>query len=366
MLGSYPPTSCGVAGFSYALAVALSARGSDVGVVRVADGSHRADSRVVGELVTGSAASATECVASLNRCDIAVIQHEHGLYGGAHGDEVLDIIDGLRVLSVAIVHGVLKEPAPHQRWVIEQVSATVDRVVVLSEGARERLCREYGVDRCKVVTIAHGAVLPSGPRMKRGSRPTILTCGLLGPGKGVERVIDVMSVLQSVPGRPRYLVAGPTHPKVLSGQGETYRAALLEQARRNGVSDSVSFDDRPLGRGAQAALHQAAAVVALPYDSTDQVASRALVGALASGRPVVATAFPHAVELLRDGAGIIVSHDDPEALAAALRRVLTQPRLAGTMAAKARQMAPAMAWPVVADAYLELATQLMAQRRVRV
>ena len=100
----------------------------------------------------------------------------------------------------------------------------------------------------------------------------------------------------------------------------------------------------------------------LPYDSTDQVTSGVLVDAIASGRPVVATAFPHAVELLSSGAGIVVGHDDPDALASALRRVLTQPRLAGAMAAEARRLAPEMAWPVVASAYLRLAHRLLAER----
>lgn len=334
--------------------------------MRVADGWQSADTSIVGELVNGSARSVTHCVESLNDNDVAVIQHEFGVYGGAHGDELLDVIDGLRVPVVAIAHTILKNPAPHQRWVMERMAATVDRVVVMSEAARERLCREYGVDRRKVVMIPHGAVLPTGPRVKRGSRPMILTCGLLGPGKGIERVIDVMSSLQSVPGRPRYVVAGPTHPKVMARDGETYREARMEQARRNGVADSVSFEDRYFDRASLAAAFQAAAVIVLPYDSTDQVTSGALVDAVASGRPVVATAFPHAVELLRDGAGTTVPHDDPEALSAALRRVLTQPRLAGLMAAEARQLAPAMAWPVVAEAYLELATDLVRERQARV
>jgi glycosyltransferase involved in cell wall biosynthesis len=104
----------------------------------------------------------------------------------------------------------------------------------------------------------------------------------------------------------------------------------------------------------------------LPYDSTDQVTSGVLVDAIASGRPVVATAFPHAVELLSSGAGIVVGHDDPDAMASALRRVLTQPRLAGDMAAEARRLAPEMAWPVVASAYLKVAHRVLAQRRARV
>ncbi|PRC58045.1 glycosyl transferase family 1, partial [Mycobacterium sp. ITM-2017-0098] len=79
-------------------------------------------------------------------------------------------------------------------------------------------------------------------------------------------------------------------------------------------------------------LMQSASVVVLPYDSKDQVTSGVLVDSVASGRPIVATAFPHAVELLGSGAGTVVSHDDPAALAAALRRTLTDPRAAGTMA----------------------------------
>jgi glycosyltransferase involved in cell wall biosynthesis len=111
------------------------------------------------------------------------------------------------------------------------------------------------------------------------------------------------------------------------------------------------------------ALIQSAAVIVLPYDSTDQVNSGVLVDAVASGRPVVATAFPHAVELLCGGAGIVVDHDDQDALQTALRQVLTQPRLAGSMAAEARVIAPQMAWPVVANAYIRLAQRLLAEQQ---
>ena len=110
------------------------------------------------------------------------------------------------------------------------------------------------------------------------------------------------------------------------------------------------------------ALAQSAAAVVLPYDSTDQVTSGVLVDAIASGRPVIATAFPHAIELLATGAGIVVDHYDPDALVSALRRVVTDPQLAGSMADEARRLAPAMAWPVVARAYLLLAQRLLAQR----
>ena len=185
---------------------------------------------------------------------------------------------------------------------------------------------------------------------------------MIGPGKGIERVIAAMASLRHLPGRPRYLIAGRTHPKVLDSDGESYRNARIEQARRGGVADAVSFDADYRRVSSLTSLVQSASVVVLPYDSTDQVTSGVLVDAIASGRPVVATAFPHAVELLGSGAGIVVDHDDPDALTAALRKVVTEPHVAGAMADEARRLAPSMAWPVVANAYLSLAQRLLAGR----
>jgi glycosyltransferase involved in cell wall biosynthesis len=233
----------------------------------------------------------------------------------------------------------------------------------MSEAASHRLCIGFDVDPRKITTIAHGATVPrqiASPA--RSDRPTLLTWGLLGPGKGIERVIDAMGSLYDLPVRPRYLIAGRTHPKVLAADGEAYRNARAEQARLGGVADSVSFDASYRDVSSLTALVQSAAVVVLPYDSTDQVTSGVLVDAIASGRPVVATAFPHAVELLASGAGIVVGHDDPDALASALLRLLTEPHLAATMAAEAMRLAPQMAWPTVANAYLDLARRLLVER----
>ena len=363
ILSTYPPTPCGLATFSAALSKGLCANGSDVSVVRVADGSLSSDARVIGELVNGSAASVAATSELLNESDIAVVQHEYGIYGGVDGDEVVDIIGGLHIPSIVVAHTVLKDPTPHQRSVLEAIAAMATQVVVMSEAANQRLCLGFNVDPRKVTTIAHGATVPRQiAPPTREDRPTLLTWGLLGPGKGIERVIDAMGLLHDLPVRPRYLIAGRTHPKVLAADGEAYRDARAEQARRSGVADSVAFDASYRDVSSLTALVQSSAVVVLPYDSTDQVTSGVLVDAIASGRPVVATAFPHAVELLASGAGIVVGHDDPDALASALLRLLTEPHLAATMAAEAARLAPQMAWPIVATAYLDLAHRLLAER----
>jgi glycosyltransferase involved in cell wall biosynthesis len=362
ILSTYAPTICGLATFSAALGAGLTARGVDVEVVRIADESVSTSKAVVAELVNGSAHSVEAAAEVLNKSDVAVIQHEYGIYGGPDGDEVVEVMKRLTVPSIVIAHTVLKDPTPHQLSVLNEVLELADQVVVMTQAAQSRLCAGFTVDRRKVTIIPHGAALPTAVALKRGGRPVILTWGLLGPGKGIERVIDAMPKLKSLAQRPRYVVAGRTHPKVLAAQGEAYREGLIARAERLGVSDAVSFDASYRTPPQLTELMQSASVVVLPYDSKDQVTSGVLVDSVASGRPIVATAFPHAVELLGSGAGAIVAHDDPDALAAALRRTLTDPRAAGTMASEARGLAPAMAWPVVANAYVSLAQRLVAAR----
>ncbi len=365
IVSSFPPTACGLATFTAALAAGLAANDADVGVVRVVD-TDQGDSPsscVAGELVNGSQRSVSMSSDVLNQFDVAVVQHEYGLYGGTDGDEVLEILGGLDVPSIVIAHTILADPTPYQRSVLNEVAALADQVVVMTEAARARLCAGFDVDACKVETIAHGAAIPRTRVVPdRVGPPVILTWGLIGPGKGIERAIEAMRTLHDLPTRPRYLVAGQTHPKVLATDGESYRRARIEQAERHGISSSIVFDSDYRDVASLTALIQSSKVVVLPYDSKDQVTSGVLVDAIAAGRPVVATAFPHAVELLSSGAGLVVDHDDPDAMALALRRVLTSPELAAKMAAEASRLAPSLGWSVVAGQYLRLANRLLADR----
>jgi polysaccharide biosynthesis protein PslF len=373
ILSSYPPTACGLATFSAALASGMDAHDAQVGVVRVVDtpgqnpgqnpGRSPRDERVVGELINGSPRSLAAAPELLSQFDVAVVQHEYGLYGGTDGDEVLEILGGLDVPSIVIAHTILTHPTPHQRSVLNEVAALADQVVVMTEAARQRLCDGFDVDPAKLATIAHGAAIPASRVVPaRSERPVILTWGLIGPGKGIERAIDAMRTLHDLPARPRYLVAGQTHPKVLAAHGESYREDRIDQAQRYGISSSVVFDNDYRDVASLTALIQASTVVVLPYDSKDQVTSGVLVDAIAAGRPVVATAFPHAMELLASGAGIVVDHDDPDAMALALHRVLTRPELAASMAAEASRIAPSLGWSVIAGRYLELADHLRSAR----
>lgn len=363
ILSTFPPTQCGLATFSAALAGGLTARGAEVHVVQIADGSASLSPLVVGELESGSPASIAAAVGLLNRCDAVIVQHEYGVYGGADGDEVIEILGALRVPAIVIAHTALSDPTAHQRSILVEVAGLAERIVVMSESARHRMRNVFGIDDSRIATIPHGAAVPPPRKGCSPAQPTLLTWGLVGPGKGIERVIDAMPSIQRLPSRPRYLVAGRTHPKVLATKGEAYRNARIGQAIRNGVAGSVHFDAVYRDVPTLTALIQSSAAAVLPYDTRDQATSGVLVDAIAAGRPVVATAFPHAVEMLASGAGIIVDHDDPDAMIDALVRVLTDSRVEAAMAAEAQRIAPTLGWPVVASAYLQLADQLLAERK---
>src|SRR5580700_7516506 len=361
MISTYPPTQCGIATFAAALSGGLYEDGDDVGIVRVgADG--EAPARIViAELNDADGHETIDAMDELNRADVVIVQHEYGIYDGPDGDSIVEVLEGIERPTIVVAHTVLEHPTPHQRSVLEGVVRAADAVVVMTEAGRVRLCSNYDVDPRKISVIPHGAAVSSAVRLEDSKeRPRLLTWGLLGPGKGIEWAIDALAMLDDVRPRPIYVVAGNTHPKVQEYEGDVYRAMLMKRAKDLHVD--VVFDPEYRSLASLAQLISDSIMVILPYDSPDQVTSGVLVDAIAAGRPVIATAFPHAVELLSSGAGLVVPRRDPEALADAVREALTTPGLLDAMASEARRLAPDLSWPVIASRYAALGEELLDNR----
>ncbi|MBB5076431.1 glycosyltransferase [Nonomuraea endophytica] len=358
-LSTHPPTRCGLATFNSALAAHLAQEG---GIVRViADGD---DDRPLPEVVhtwsPGGRGGWQAAAAALEQFDVAIVQHEYGIYPGANGEDVLPLLRGLAVPSVVVLHTVLARPTPQQKDLLEEIAAAAGAVVTMTGTARDRLLTGYKVDAGKVFLIPHGTADHRRVPSRRQLRPHLLTWGLIGPGKGLEWALRALALLDDV--SPTYTIAGRTHPKVLESQGEAYRAGLYVLANRLGVAPAVRHDPVYRDQRSLSRLVRSADVVVLPYDSTEQVTSGVLIEAVAAGVPVVATEFPHAVELLTDGPGLIVPHADPVAMAAAVRRVLTEPGLADELAGRTRSLVSSMLWPAVAARYEDLVRMLVAER----
>ncbi len=299
---------CGVANFSAAPVRGARAPTAPRSASCGSPTSHRL--RTTGSSESSSAgrrSPVAACAATLNNSDVAVIQLRPPRLRRCRrrrGARRRRGVAGSRRSSSSTTFS--KTPRHISVGCSRRSSAKADRVVVMSEAARQRLCGGYAVDSRKVVTIPHGATIPTGARAKRASRPTLLTWGLLRPGKGIERVIDAMVSLQDR-GRPAALPGGgPDAPEGRRPPTARRTATRSSSGRRTpGWRIAVTIDARHYDTAMLTSLIQSASLIVLPYDSTDQVTSGVLVDAVASGRPVVATAFPHAVELLSGGAGIV-------------------------------------------------------------
>lgn len=362
-LSSLPPTECGLATFADALAGAMATPADTAIGVRVVDAATfdlptTANISVVATLVNGDSASVAAAATALNAADVVVVQHEYGIYGGSDGAEVLDLMAGLHVPIIAVLHTLLDQPLPHQKQVLEAVMRRADVSVVMSQAGLDRIRDIYDADASRIVLVPHGVTPLTRPREPNEDAPIVLTWGIIGPGKGIEWGIRAMAHLSDMPTRPTYRIVGSTHPKVLARAGEAYRTGLIESASQFGVDDAVEFHGGYRDREALFRHVRAASVVLLPYDSTDQVTSGVLTEAVAHGIPVVATAFPHAVELLANGAGIVVPHRDPEAMARAVRWILTHPDDALEMSRIGTAWGTQTHWPAIGARYRAIASKI--------
>ncbi|HEY3436876.1 MAG TPA: glycosyltransferase [Actinotalea sp.] len=361
-LSTYTPTQCGIATFSEALISHLRRAGAHVGLVRCVDEPQELSRPVVHQWVTTRPQDAREVAAVLDGYDVAVLQHEYGIFGGPDGQDVLAVVGRLTVPLITVLHTVLTEPSPNQRRVMAGLVEASAALVTMTETARDRLIAGWGVDPSRVSVISHGAVdnrADAPSQLSAAPRPrTVLTWGLLSEGKGIEWALLAMGALRDRIPLPMYSIVGQTHPRVRERTGEAYRESLMSLTQELGLAESVRFDSRYLSGTDLRAVVRDADIVLLPYDSREQVTSGVLTEAVAAGKPVISTSFPHAVELLSDGAGLLVPRRDPGAIADALERILTDDELADGMAGRSFALAESLLWPAVAERYVDLASSV--------
>ena len=368
-VGTYPPSRCGIATFTERLVKGFAAlSGFEIGVARVLQSIEYRPSHlpeVIGAFHPDDPAAVRAITRRMGSFDVAVLQHEFGIYGRDEGIAVCDLLDLLTVPVVSVVHTVLRRPSTRQRHIVEHLADRSTAVVALSQATVRHLEDAYDVDGNKVVAIPHGAHWSLGPRALC-LRPTILTWGLISPPKGIERGILAMRGLRDMTPSPAYLVVGRTHPLVLELEGERYRRGLEDLVLRHSLGDMVEFVPTYLDIAALAEVVASAHVVLLPYAAPEQVSSGVLSEALAAGKPVVATRFSHAEELLGTGAGIVVDDGDIGAMTIALRTLLADNQAYERASAEARRVADRFKWSDVTRRYAELSMQVAAGHDIAV
>ncbi|WP_408591697.1 glycosyltransferase family 4 protein [Novosphingobium sp.] len=304
--------------------------------------------------------------------DIACLQHEFGIFGGAAGDYVLGLIAALKVPLVTTLHTVLDRPDAAQRTVIDAILKASARVVVMAQKGRDVLIDTYGADPARVLVIPHG--IPDVPleapeeakaALGFAGRRVILTFGLISPNKGIETMIEAMPVVLEQAPDAVYVVMGATHPSLLRDAGESYRESLIARVHALGLDDHVVFLNRFFDRPELLEHIAMCDVYVTPYLLETQMTSGTLAYSHGLGRPVVSTPFWHAAELLVDGSGVLVPFNDPVSLGAAVADLLIDEAARLAMGKKAYNASRAMTWANTALRYRDAFRASLNRARTR-
>lgn len=358
------PRECGIATFTTDLCEAISAAsaGVDCFVVAMNDAGMRHDypPRVRFEIAENELTSYRRAAdfLNVNPVDIVCMQHEYGIFGGKAGSHVLIGMRELRMPIVTTLHTILAEPDPIQRATMDEIVALSERVVVMSEYGAALLRTTYGVAEQKIDLIPHGVPnvpFSGGNKNLLGvdGKIVLLTFGLLSPDKGIEHVIDALPAILARYPDAVYIVLGATHPHVRAQHGEMYRIMLETRAKRLGVDSSLIFHDRFVSLAELTEFLAAADVYVTPSLNPAQITSGTLAYALAAGKAVISTPYVYARELLAEGRGILVPYKDSQAIAREVIGLFDDDRRRLAMRERAAAHGRSMAWPAVADRYLE-------------
>lgn len=374
-LGDFPPRLCGIATFTRDLceSVAEIAPAAECYVGAVSDRAegYTYTTRVRFELREKELDSYRRAAdwLNFNNADVLCLQHEFGIYGGIAGGNILALLKEVRMPVVTTLHTVLNNPDPAQRKVMEELAARSDRLVVMAKKGAEILRDTYGVPASKVDIIPHGIAdlefaESSASKAQFGvdGRQVLLTFGLIGPGKGIENVIEALPAIVRQHPNVVYLILGATHPQLLASEGERYRLSLDRRARELGVKQHVIFHNHFVSPADLNEFIRATDIYVTPYLNEAQVTSGTLAYVFGAGRVVVSTPYWHAQELLADGRGVLVPFRDSGAISTAISDLLRdEPRMA-TMRCEAYAIGRGMIWPAVAKRYVELFRQVCAER----
>ena len=376
LIGTIPPRRCGIATFTADSCAALHEAQPDVTVdIYAMDDGTAANTgeaalHVIPQNNPAAYQSAAQAI-NASGANVAWLQHEFGIFGGPDGEMVIDLIERLQIPLVVTLHTILENPSPNQRRITDVIIRRAALLIVMAEKARDILKGRYGVPDRQIRVISHGIpdrayVEPdlAKPEFDLAGRDVILTFGLLSPDKGIGDMIEAMPVIVRDCPKAIYLVLGATHPHIIAHEGEVLRESLQARTEQLGISDHVRFIDSFVDLDLLTRYLQAADVYVTPYHNPNQITSGTLSYAIGLGKPVVATRYVHAQEVLNDGTGILVPFRDPASLARAIGELLRDDGRRQRMAQRAYRVGRSMVWERYGRTVLSDFASLLAERPV--
>lgn len=372
VIGNYLPRQCGIATFTTDLSQALARELPNednlinVAIDDIPEGynyPHQVKFRVRQNVQSDYFWAADYLNA--NQYDVAIVQHEYGIYGGDDGSYILQMVQELKMPVITNLHTVLENPTEGQRKVMKGLAKYSDKLLVMSKKAFNILGRVYGIDKKMIAFVPHG--IPDATFKQPGTynnlfgldnKDVILTFGLLGPDKGLETMIKAMPSIVKEHPNAVYLILGQTHPHILEKSGDLYRQDLQQLVNKLGMKNHVIFHNQFVKLETLVQYLQTAKIYAIPYLKKEQITSGTLAYALGVGTAIVSTPFWYAEELLANGRGRLVSFSDSTAMAKEINDLLVNEHEREVMRFKAYQYGRSMIWREVSKMHLDFISKI--------
>ena len=256
-----------------------------------------------------------------------------------HGSRLLPVALWLRMMRrrlplVGVQHGPTRELTDNRyRWVCTAFSTVVDGTITVSQAMADLIGRYPLLGRaCSPLVVIHNGV---DAEYWRAAPPRIQAGGPL--------VIGMVAAMESYKDHPTLLRAarmlidrGRAVSLHLVGSGPR-EPALHDLAAKLGLEQAVRFEG---GRPQDAVRHIVHGLDVLVHATHSESLGMAVVEAMSSARPIVATDIAALREVIHDGqTGLLVPVGDAEALAGAVARLADDPSLATRLGVAARQYA---------------------------
>ncbi|GEM63486.1 glycosyl transferase family 1 [Sphingobacterium faecium NBRC 15299] len=291
--------------------------------------------------------------------DYCILQHEYGVFGGADGIFINNLVNKLSIPLLTIFHTILATPSLRKKEIMESLIARSHAVVSLSPKGCEILTELFpDCDQHKFKMIPHG--VPQFDYNQQLAKEKLglhknfvmMTFGLIGRGKGLEYAIKSLSGLD-LPDF-KYLIVGKTHPHVSAREGESYRYELQNLVEQLQLQDHVTFVDEFLSDEQLKDYLTACDIYLSPYQHEEQISSGTLSFAVGAGAAVIATPYWHAQDLLRDDRGILTPFHNIDAMRENISQLYHSERLLAWHRYKARHFGEQTTWSLISKMYLEL------------
>ncbi|NNN06663.1 MAG: glycosyltransferase family 4 protein [Elusimicrobia bacterium] len=230
-----------------------------------------------------------------------------------------------------------------------------DRVIAVSEHTRARAIEAWGLDATRVATVLEGGPDPlfhAAAETPTSAPPYVLHVGALVARKNVPGLLRAFAqIVERDPARPLRLA--------LAGRPGDASAEVARLAAQPPLSGRVEILG-PVARERLVGLYQGAAAVVVP--SLLEGFGFPVLEAMACGAPVVAADAASLPEVAGDAA-LLCDASRPEALAAALSRVLDEADFAAELRRRGPARAASFSWTEAARRTLAVVAEARAAKK---